>query len=218
MAVAYEGASEILENNDITDSDTITVPADAEFALIAFCGYIWSAAGSSCSLAGQSATLVQDAGGTGGEGENEQLTVFRVDGFSTGSQTLTWSIDGTFYDGAHIFVLFFSGVDDTSPIADQDTDLDNSISIALSGAAGDMGVLFISDYANNPSSAGTGQTVVVNTGAYQANYADAAYEAATGATTTLTGTGGGDHSAVGVLLAAAEEEEPAARRVFVTHC
>lgn len=216
MAVSYEGVSSILEVSSANSSQSITVPADAEFALICLGGYTWAnnGSGTSFTLAGQGATFVED-GGTF-EGEDEQTLVFRVDGFSTGSQTLAWNIDGSVFDGYHLFVLFFSGVDETTPIADTGTSTSTSISIALSGASGDMGALVISDYANNPSSAGSGQTVVVNTGAYNTNYMDACHEAATGATTTLTGSGGGDHSAVGVLLAAAEEEE-VARRIFITH-
>ena len=201
MAADYVGVS-LVTSTSHNSSTSITVPAGATFALVCFGGYDWAnaGAGSSCSLAGQAGTFVANAGAAGGA--DELSMIFRVSGFATGSQTLTWVLNGTLYDGLQIAVLFFSGVDAT-PIRSSGTSLATSISIALSSIAGDMGVLFISDWNYDCSSAGTGQTVRVNTGAYNNNYIDACTEPATGTTTTLTGTGGGDHSAIGVILAAA---------------
>lgn len=201
MAVAYEGVS-LVTSASHNSSTSITVPAGATFALVCFGGFDWdnAGAGSSCSLAGQTGTFVTMGGAQGGA--DELSMVFRVSGFSTGSQTLTWVLNGALNDGLQIAVLYFSGVDAT-PIRSSGTSLATSISIALSSVSGDMGVLFISDWSYDPSSAGAGQTVRVNTGVYNDNYLDAATEPSTTTTTTLTGTGGGDHSAIGVVLAAA---------------
>lgn len=198
MAVAYEGVSSVIQTTTMNSSQSITVPAGATFALVCIGGYDWVTTSSTVTLAGVSATSVLLVGG----GADEMSHVWRVSGFSTGSQTLAWNLNGTAFDGIQIVTLFFSGQHAT-PIADSDSSLATSISLALTGASGDMGVLFISDYANDCSAAGTGQTVVVDSGPYRNNEIDASYEAATGTTTTMTGSGGGDHSAIAILIAAA---------------
>ena len=166
MAVAWEGAESVHQNNSTTpdpNSISITVDTDANLMGVAVSGY-----------SGGASTLVDqlnfDDGGTQDfvtrgtvtfSGSDAQLQVFTMDSSSsdwpgTGSKTLYYSPTGAYTEGFQIFVFYCSGVDTTDPIRDSETVNAGSFSSpqtsSLTGVvAGDLGIAVAWGYSGTPN-------------------------------------------------------------------
>lgn len=210
MAVDYEASYILIEDADGTISQSVTIPANATFLLIAFMGY--RSAGltfTSISLAGTAITNVAHSFNSGGNYQN--VVVYRMASPATGSQTFaaTWSGAD---EGGHVIIIPCSGVATSSPVRDSDaTGVDGASwadgigTLSLDSQSGDLAVSFVNTYANVIDVNRSGQTVIVATStAYNNDQAAAAYEAATGASISAEAyTSSGYATMVTIVLAQA---------------
>jgi hypothetical protein len=117
--VTRTGSVTNIQNNANSGSQSVTVPADADCAVVAIEGYsstLNQLATATVTLGGQPMTLKRsDQFGNG-----NQSAIFTLVAPPTGVQTLAWDTCGTalFADGGQLDVAFYKGVDQSNPVSD----------------------------------------------------------------------------------------------------
>lgn len=118
--VSRTGSVAAISSSANASSQSITVPADAELAVVSLSG--WDSTGSSyfsggaVTLGGDSMTLGKADGGS----DANNAAIFYLSNPSTGSQTLAWDWAGSSGadEGVSIIYTFYSNVDTADPIRD----------------------------------------------------------------------------------------------------
>ena len=218
MAIERTGTYIQIDSWNETGSQSITVPNDAELMLVFIGGYSvagvnWMEAGE-YSLNSVSLSLIAH---TSDQTDNEQVAAWRLVNPATGSQTFAWdhNTGASLGDGATFIILFYKGVDTTSPIRDSGT----------AGAAGDVtGVVFesgdmivgaVASYQDAITSADDdGQTEIVLTEVFSNLGMGVGEELSEGDFYT---TGGTAMSAVAVVIAAAASGGTSILRQMIAH-
>lgn len=199
MAVERTGTAVTINTSSNSSSQSITVPNDATLAEVFLGVFTWdatnAAADFTATLGGSSLQSVNfsPATSTGSWDCYARLLVNPP----TGSQTFAWSVERSPTYGNIFTIVFYRGVDTTSPIA-ASAGLDGSGSspsiTGLSYSTGDMMVGGIMSDDNAPVVTDSSQTELASTGpsAKGGGYLAVAEKASTGAfyTSSVISTGG----------------------------
>jgi hypothetical protein len=173
VAVALTGSWTNIQNNSSgNQSQSITVPADADLCVVYAAGYSSGVSHlfSELSLSAADALHFTNIG-TAAYSSDPQCDAWYIDANDanwpgTGTQTLYWQWDSPSGEGLNIQVGFFKGVDLSDPIGDvevysPDTATPYTYTTSLTGvAADDMGIAGAYSYNQTPDAdpAGYGQT------------------------------------------------------------
>ena len=168
-------------------NNTVTIPSGATVALVSVTGFFSPWIVTAISLDSEAGTLVAR---TTNSSTSMNVEVYLFSGFETGSsKNLSATFADYTSDGANISVCFFSGVDLVDPVGDLETGGNGDIAAILDAAAGDMGIIVLSDYMDVPSV--DSGTQVVQTSLYRNDAQAVGYKASTGSTVTMDGTADG---------------------------
>jgi hypothetical protein len=151
-SVTYIGYDTVAidDSSSGTKNNTVTIPAGANTALIGISYYYYAQGNpssliSNVSLDGNSADVVQAQLSADFVPSYNLLHVSVVQGFSSGDKTLSWD-QGSVGEGTAVIVMFFSGVDGTTPVSDFDSynagGGSQTQTLSLTASTGDMLVAF----------------------------------------------------------------------------
>lgn len=168
MAVIQTGSAVHLESTDNSNSQMVTVPSDAEIAVLLCTGYSGGAYfyGGTVTLGGSSmiqqvSTDVNDpAVPSHGEGFT---AIYTITNPATGSQSLAWDWYGSSAagEGINSYLVFYKNVDTSDAIRDSGLSVASDTDITgLDAESGDMMVGVIYCYVNLPVVTDNGQTQI----------------------------------------------------------
>lgn len=113
------GSIAMLQSTSQNDSDSVTVPADADLAIVVAAVYVFEGVNfSSLTLGGNGLTEINAFQNVGAEAGD--TVMWRLTNPPSGSQTLAWGWEAEPEEGATIFVVFYKDVNTSSPITDSD--------------------------------------------------------------------------------------------------
>lgn len=207
MAVTRTGAIQNIQDGADASSRSITVPADAELAIVTIAGWsneITKASAAAFTLGAAGFTLAH--GELDDPSDGNQAAIFYLVSPPTGTQTLAWNLGGSaaWGDGGQINVAFYKGVNLTTPIGD----VGGGSVISGTGAVSDTLVAANGDaiiaccYAYNTAVTWTGLTEI-NDATFNGSFASCAEGFPTGNQTfsvVLTGGTSGWKTASAVVI------------------
>lgn len=206
-------AVEFIDYQQLNDSDgtwntTISVPADCTYALIYLSGWNSPAATVSAAPAINSSGATHLSTYTSTEGNQSYL--YGKLSPSTGSVSFTAAMSKAWAEGGIAIVLYFKGVNTSTPVADSDSANSGSsgatISLTLDSTSGDLGVIVGAGYQGAIDFEKGSQTLIfeyVSGTGYNSDYCGAAYLTATSSTVSLSMSGEWPGAAAAVLKPAA---------------
>jgi len=187
MAIERIG-TEVVQSSVVTGSASVTVPSDCTFVLLLMNTFGPNAPPDYVRINGIDFTKVID---WTTDFDHRYTHIYRLSNPSTGVQTFSWSWGGV-WSGNIYCLVYFKGVDTTSPIRDSDSDYDIDSSVVLTTAAGDLVVGIVGDTSGsdpNAAPAGSGQTEIIDSDEFNGLEASVGEELATGASVTFNCTG-----------------------------
>jgi len=156
VAISYLDFSRFDSNTD-GGSTTVTIPAGATIGIIL--DQFWGANSGtegkteSVTVDGQSATLTIQTDRNKNSPYDVGMTLGYVTGFATGTgKTVTWDYTGvsnSMSEGAHMHILWFSGVDLTSPFISSGSDYQqnaDAAAVTLTSARGEFCIYAMQHY------------------------------------------------------------------------
>jgi hypothetical protein len=201
--IKYLGYAEVADS-DGTQSQSITVPTGADFAL-AFIGGWRSGANPSVTSISLGGTTMTSVGSSVSNSNGAAYMYYATT--SVGSKTFASTQDNAWTEGGKAVLLFFSGVHQTSPIRDSDAgNLGDNNTIwftGLTSVEGDLGVLQMQGYATTSTSVDVDiaaqMKIFENTTAFNSDYNAAAYRKALGTSLDMACFGNFPSAVVAVL-------------------
>lgn len=189
MAIAYTGSTSIQASSG-SISQSVTVPADTNYALLFYSGWFSTPRTvSTFTLDGVAATNLFTRANTDDAQDNYLYGV----PVSSGSKNLVLTMSGSMTEGGVLQIVFLSGVNTSSPMVASNyaetlgTALSGSTWTGMASAVGGVGIVFASGYAANVSFTMTvqSQTQVLSGGPYNSDNYATAYKLTTASTTTF---------------------------------
>ena len=199
--ITYLGYTEV-SDSDGNQSQSVTVPANTDFALAFISGWRsgTNPSVSSISLGGTAMTSV----GSSVSDADGAAYMYYVN-TTSGTKTFASTQSNSWTEGGKAVLLYFSGVDQSSPIRSSSAqNATNTATLSFSGMTsqtGDMAVLQMQSYSSvNVDVDLSGQTKIFeNAVAFNSEYNAAAYKTATGTTIDLSGSGDYPNGVAAVL-------------------
>ena len=199
--ITYLGYTEV-SDSDGNQSQSVTVPANTDFALAFISGWRsgTNPSVSSISLGGTAMTSV----GSSVSDADGAAYMYYVN-TTSGTKTFASTQSNSWTEGGKAVLLYFSGVDQASPIRSNSAqNASGTTTLSFSGMTsqtGDMAVLQIQGYSSvNADVDLSGQTKIFeNAVAFNSEYNAAAYKTATGTTIDLSGSGNYPNGVAAVL-------------------
>lgn len=216
MAIALLG-TETLTLTAESSSVSVTVPSGTDFAVLVWDGYALAGLNiSSMTLDSVARTNVAAASAAGtdglyGHGMEYWLTP------DAGSQTLawTWTAEPLGGEGPAVQILYFSGVDQTTPVRDGDIHVlsggGSANTVTIDSTATDYVLGFCASWQNSIDCSDAGQTNITATFTGGSRFGRCGTETSPGSSSTTFDTSGTDANMSAISLVEAEEggEEPA---------
>jgi hypothetical protein len=164
MSVVRTGSTVAIDTTTASSSQSITVPSDAEIAVVFGGGYfgnvsignpVFTLGGSNCTRA---------VGGTPGGDFDAAVIEYKVSP-ATGTQTLAWTFPTIASGSVRIFVVFYKSINISSPIGSTGRVDHNSITITtetVTGLTAPTGSMTFGGSASDrlPVMSGNGQTQI----------------------------------------------------------
>ena len=173
-----------VDSSSASGSQSVTVPTDAELALVMPVWWHWTELTFSCTLGGTSLTQVIWQNNTSHEGSG----IFRLSNPSTGSQTFAWTLSDDPGTGATYFIVFLKDVDTTDPITGSATGLEDTqtaTSGSFSSSTDDLCICVGASSTDVDAGSGSGQTEQADNSVYNSCAGAVGTKAGVSGTTTM---------------------------------
>ena len=188
MAVAYLGSQAIGASSG-SINQTITVPANTDYAIIFFGG--WSATVRTVSAASIGGTAATNLYTRAVSNDIQDHYIYGV-ATSSGSKNFTLTMSGSFNEGGVAMLVFLSGVDASNPlVANAYFETENvsasTWSQSITSVSDGMALVFVTGYAYSGSFIPTAQsqTTAISNAGYNSDIYAAGYKTTTGTSVTV---------------------------------
>lgn len=188
MAVAYLGSQAIGASSG-SINQTITVPANTDYAIIFFGG--WSATVRTVSAASIGGTAATNLYTRAVSNYSQDHYIYGV-ATSSGSKNFTLTMSGSFNEGGVAMLVFLSGVDASNPLVanayfETEAVSASTWSQSITSVSDGMALVFVTgyDYSDSFIPTAQSQTTAISNAGYNSDIYAAGYKTTTGTSVTV---------------------------------